>query len=54
LNFGRRKEAERPHDNLDLAVAVAAWHGERHVAFRVVVPDAGVEDRSRWPSGWWA
>jgi hypothetical protein len=44
---------ERPHDDLVLAVAVAAWCGERHTPVGVLVVDAGVEVRPRWGSGRW-
>jgi hypothetical protein len=45
---------ERPHDDLVLAVAVAAWHGERPCPFFFAVLHPGTPVRPRWGSGWWA
>jgi hypothetical protein len=42
---------ERPHDDLVLAVAVAAWYGERFTPVGVIVLDEGVEVRPPWRSG---
>jgi hypothetical protein len=36
---------ERPHDDLVLAVAVAAWYGERYTSVGVIVLDEGMEVR---------
>jgi hypothetical protein len=44
---------ERPHDDRVLAVAVAAWYGERYTSVGVIVLDAGADVRPRWHSGWW-
>lgn len=48
---------ERPHDDLVLAVAIAAWQGERGTGFGVIVLDSGCEVprppwwRNRWLGG---
>jgi hypothetical protein len=46
---------ERPHDDLVLAVAVAAWQGERGPGFFVAVfePDPPIPTRSWWASPRW-
>jgi hypothetical protein len=44
---------ERPHDDLVLAIGVAAWYGERHTPVGVIVVDVGVDVRPQWHSGWW-
>jgi hypothetical protein len=44
---------ERPHDDLVLAVAVAAWQGERGPGFFVAVFEGDpVPAGRRWSSGW--
>lgn len=44
---------ERPHDDLVLAVAVAAWQGERHTPFLFALIDHGPPVQARWlPSDW--
>jgi hypothetical protein len=44
---------ERPHDDLVLAVAVAAWQGERGPGFAVIVCEGDPIPARRWWSPWW-
>ena len=44
---------ERPHDDLVLAVAAAAWYGERFSPVGVFVIDTGAEVRERLRDGGW-
>jgi hypothetical protein len=44
---------ERPHDDLVLAVAVAAWQGERYVRMFFECIDRPPPERPRWLAPAW-